>query len=107
MTVANTTSRFARPLASRLLTDLSRKLGRTAKSAGPTPIHDLRVAIRRFQQVLTAFKAAFPAHQRKKIRRKLKQVMDPAGDVRNCDIAAILIRKLDPESAPQLSPKLQ
>jgi len=107
MPVANATSRFARPLANRLLTDLSRKLARTAKASGPGAVHDLRVAIRRFQQVLTAFKAGFPAYQRKKIRRKLKQVMDPAGDVRDFDIAAILIRKLEPESASQFHTRLQ
>jgi CHAD domain-containing protein len=107
MAVATPTTKFARRQANRLLTDLSAKLGRTAKSAGRTTVHDLRVAIRRFQQVLAVFKAAFPAHERKKIHRKLKRVMGPAGEVRNCDIAGILIRKLDPNSAPQLRPKLQ
>jgi CHAD domain-containing protein len=107
MAVATPTTRFARRQANRLLADLRRKLARTAASASSAAVHDLRVSIRRFQQVLAVFKAAFPAHQRKKIRRKLKQLMDPAGEVRNCDIAAILIPKLDPKSAPQLRPRLQ
>jgi CHAD domain-containing protein len=107
MAVVTPTTRFARRQANRLFTDLCSKLLRTAKTAGPTAVHDLRVAIRRFQQVLAAFKAAFPAHQRKKIHRKLKRVMGPAGKVRNCDIAQILIRKLDPKSAPQLRDEIQ
>jgi CHAD domain-containing protein len=107
MAVATSTTRFARRQANRLLADLGRKLARTAESASPAAVHDLRVSIRRFTQVLAVFKAAFPAHERKKIRRKLKQLMDPAGEVRDCDIAAILIPKLDPKTAPQLRPKLQ
>jgi CHAD domain-containing protein len=107
MAVATPTTRFARRQANRLLADLRRKLARTAESARPATVHDLRVSIRRFVQVLAVFKAAFPAHQRKKIRRKLKQIMDPAGEVRNCDIAAILIPKLDPKSAPHLRPRIQ
>jgi CHAD domain-containing protein len=107
MAVATLTTRFVHQQADRLLTDLSRKLARTAKSAGPTPVHDLRVAIRRFRQALVVFKAAFPAPQRKKVHRKLKQVMDPAGKVRNRDIAALLISRLDPQSAPQLRRRIQ
>jgi CHAD domain-containing protein len=107
MAVVTPTTTFARRQANRLFTDLRSKLLRTAKSAGPTAVHDLRVAIRRFRQVLAVFKAVFPAHQREKIHRKLKRVMGPAGKVRNCDIARILIRKLDPKSAPQFRDEIQ
>jgi len=107
MAVATPATRFAHRQANRLLADLSRKLARTAASASSVAVHDLRVSIRRFMQVLAVFKSAFPAHQRKKNRRKLKQLMDPAGEVRNCDIAAILIPKLDPKNAPQLRRKIQ
>lgn len=107
MAVANATTRFARRQANRLLTDLGRKLAAAAKSAGPNAVHDLRVAIRRLQQVLAVFKASFPPRPRKKVRRILKQIMDPAGEVRNCDIAAILIPKLDPKIAPRLRRKIQ
>lgn len=107
MAVANATTRFARRQANRLLTDLGRKLAGAAKSAGPDAVHDLRVAIRRLQQVLAVFKTSFPPRPRKKVRRILKQIMDPAGEVRNCDIAAILIPKLDPKIAPQLRRKIQ
>jgi CHAD domain-containing protein len=106
MAVANATARFARRQANRLLNDLGRKLVRTAESASPAAVHDLRVAIRRLQQVLAVFKASFPPRPRKKVRRALKQIMDPAGEVRNCDIAAILIPKLGPKVAPQLRRKI-
>lgn len=107
MAVANATTRFARRQANRLLTDLGRKLARAAESAGPAAVHDLRVAIRRLQQVLAAFKASFPPRHRKKVRRILKHIMDPAGEVRNCDIAAILIPKLDSKIAPRLRRMIQ
>lgn len=102
MAVANATTSFARRQANRLLADLGRKLARAAESAGPAAVHDLRVAIRRLQQVLAVFKASFPSRHRKKVRRILKRIMDPAGEVRNCDIAAILIPKLDRKIAPRL-----
>jgi CHAD domain-containing protein len=58
----------------------------TAKHPGkPESIHDLRVAIRRFTQVLRVFDGVFD-HSRK-IRRRLRTLMDPCGDARNCDIA--------------------
>jgi len=107
MAVANATTSFARRQAKRLLTDLGRKLARAAESASPAAVHDLRVAIRRLQQVLAVFKASFPPRHRKKVRRILKRIMDPAGEVRNCDIAAILIPKLDPKIAPRLRPMIQ
>lgn len=107
MAVATPKARFVHQQADRLLTDLRRKLARTAKSAGPTSVHDLRVAIRRFLQALALFKATFPAPQRKKVHRKLKRIMYPAGKVRNSDIAALLISRLDPQSAPQLCRRIR
>ncbi|HEY4361549.1 MAG TPA: CHAD domain-containing protein [Bryobacteraceae bacterium] len=50
-------------------------------------IHKLRVAIRRFTQALRVFQDSFdPAHIRK-IRRRLRKLMDLCGAARNCDIA--------------------
>lgn len=48
-------------------------------------IHDLRVAIRRFKQVLRVFAAYFD-HTRK-MRRSLRGVMELCGAARNCDVA--------------------
>ena len=107
MAVATPTTRFARRQARRLLTDLRREFALAADAPSPDAVHDLRVAIRRFRQALIVFRAAFPARQCRKIHKKLKQVMHRAGEVRNCDIAAILIPKLDARIAPQLRPHLQ
>ena len=50
-------------------------------------IHKLRVAIRRFTQALRVFQDSFePAHIRK-IRRRLRKLMELCGVARNCDIA--------------------
>jgi CHAD domain-containing protein len=65
---------------------LAASLRYTAKHPGkPESIHDLRVAIRRFTQVLRVFDGVFD-HSRK-MRRRLRTLMDLCGDARNCDIA--------------------
>ena len=56
-------------------------------------MHDLRVAIRRFQQALVVFAPCFPAKDTKKTGRRLKRLMALAGEVRNCDIAAHLLAR--------------
>jgi CHAD domain-containing protein len=49
-------------------------------------IHDLRVAIRRFEQCLQIFHQFFPGHH-KKIHRRLHKIMKLSGEIRNRDIA--------------------
>ena len=107
MSDRNPGTRFARQQANRLLTGLGHRIGRARRSATPAAVHDLRVAIRRFLQVLNTLEPAFPAQPRKKIRRKLKRLMEPAGQVRNCDVAAELIGKLDAQSARRLRRKIR
>ena len=65
----------------------------TKKPEDPTTIHDLRVAIRRFTQCLRTFEAFFEADQRKKIRLRLRKLVDRCGATRNCDIALDLVRQ--------------
>jgi len=48
-------------------------------------IHDLRVAIRRFKQVLRVYAAYFD--RTRKMRRGLRGLMDLCGEARNCDVA--------------------
>ena len=55
------------------------------------PVHDLRVAIRRFSQSLRAFASFFPQKERRKIRRVLRHFMKLSGKVRNLDIALDLL----------------
>jgi CHAD domain-containing protein len=65
---------------------LSISLRRAAKHPSEADsIHRLRVAIRRFTQVLRVFGSGFE-HTRR-MRRHLRGLMDLCGAVRNCDIA--------------------
>ncbi|HEY1759543.1 MAG TPA: CHAD domain-containing protein [Bryobacteraceae bacterium] len=66
---------------------LAVNLRRAAKDPGdPDSIHDLRVSIRRFKQVLRVFDGLFSHSPR--MRRGLREIMDLCGAARNCDIAS-------------------
>ena len=56
-------------------------------------IHDVRVAIRRFVQCLKIFRQFLDEQNSRKIRRRLKKLMDQCAAVRNCDIALDLLRE--------------
>ena len=58
----------------------------------PDAIHDLHVAIRRLNQDLRVFQDWFPARRVKKLRGRLKKLMDRCGAVRNCDIAMAVLK---------------
>ncbi|MCU1273246.1 MAG: inorganic triphosphatase [Bryobacterales bacterium] len=79
--------------ADRRLGRLAFQVNQTVKSRDAEAVHDLRVALRRFSQVLRVFKPCFRGKEARKIRRELKQIMDLAGEVRNCDIALTLMAK--------------
>ena len=87
------TRKFALDQAERRLGRLAFQINRTAKSRDTEAVHDLRVAVRRFSQVLRLFKPYFRGKEVRKIRRELKQMMGLAGEVRNCDIALKLMAK--------------
>lgn len=74
-----------------LLRNLTAQVRQTLRSANAEAVHDLRVAIRRFDQALLLFKPLLDRKDIRKTRRKLKGVMELAGNVRNCDIAAELL----------------
>jgi CHAD domain-containing protein len=57
---------------------------RATRCARPEAVHDLRVSIRRFSECLRAFQQFFPA---RRIRKRLKRIMDAAAEVRDRDIA--------------------
>jgi CHAD domain-containing protein len=50
-------------------------------------IHKLRVAIRRFTQALRVFQDSFEHARVRKMRKRLRRLMDLCGTARNCDIA--------------------
>jgi CHAD domain-containing protein len=84
---------FAGEQGSKLLRQLAFEITRTLKSCDPETVHDLRVAIRRFNQLLRVLKPCFLGKEMRKIRRQLKTIMNSAGEVRNCDIALKLLSK--------------
>jgi len=84
---------FASEQAGKLLSQLAFEITRTLKSCDPETVHDLRVSIRRFNQLLRVLKPCFLGKEMRKIRRQLKTIMNSAGEVRNCDIALKLLSK--------------
>jgi CHAD domain-containing protein len=84
---------YALERGSVLLRRLAFQMHRAVRLRDPESIHDLRVSIRRFQQCLAVFQQFFPKGQAKKIRRRIHQIMQIAGEIRNRDIALELIEK--------------
>jgi CHAD domain-containing protein len=82
--------KYASAQASRRLDRFAFELRRAAKSGDADSIHDLRVSIRRFSQCLRVFGQFFPAREAKKIRRRMRRILDLAAEVRNRDIAVEL-----------------
>ncbi len=79
----------ASPVA-RGVTELASAVRCALDSPEPDQIHDLRVAIRRFLQVLAVYESS-----PRVVRDGLKEMMRSAGDVRDCDIAIKLVKKVD------------
>jgi CHAD domain-containing protein len=82
---------YARRQASDLLRRMAFQANRVARVKDPEVVHDLRVSIRRLTQCLRVFDEFFPGGQAKRLRRKLRGVMDLASEVRNRDIALSLL----------------
>ena len=99
--IATTETRhFAGEQTGRLLRHLAFQMSHAAKSCTPDSVHDVRVAIRRFTQAIAVFRPCFPGKDMRKIRRRLKNVMKAAGQVRDCDVAMKLLSKSrTPDSA--------
>ena len=97
---------YAIDQGTKLLRRLAHRLNQAASSPDPDAVHDLRVAIRRFQQFLRVFRQFLPDRTARKIRRRLRKIMKSAGEVRNRDIAAMLLRETDSRSSLELSTSL-
>ena len=97
---------YAAGQGEKLLKRLAHRLSQAASSPHPDAVHDLRVAIRRFQQFLRVFRQFLPDRTARKIRRRLRKIMKSAGEVRNRDIAAKLLRQTDRTSSLELSTRL-
>ena len=75
------------------LTRLVFEMRRSVRGPDPDAVHDLRVAIRRFLQSLRVFHDFFPRREVKRVRRRLREMLDSAAEVRNRDIALDLCRQ--------------
>ena len=82
-----TIEEHARTQTGLLLRRLTIQVNRAAKSCDEKAVHDLRVSIRRLSRCLRVFSQFYPEESWKKIRRRLKTLMEAAGPVRDMDIA--------------------
>jgi CHAD domain-containing protein len=96
--------RFVAEHVATLLRRLAFRMNRAAGSGNPESLHDLRVTIRRFNEALRVFQEFFPHRKAKKIRHRLRTVMDLAAEIRNRDIAEEYLREAGvPAGAPLLA----
>src|SRR5215472_4402944 len=84
---------FARRQTSILLRRFAIQVNRAARGADPEAVHDLRVSIRRLSRCLRVFAQFYPGNGWKKLRRRLKKLMDVCGSVRDRDIALALLSR--------------
>ena len=84
---------FASEQISARLGRLAFEISDSAKSMDADSVHDLRVAIRRYRQSLIVFDSLLPNPETKKIHKRLKQIMDVAGQIRDRDIALEFLKK--------------
>jgi CHAD domain-containing protein len=82
-----TIAEFALEQISPRLGWLTFQVASVARNPDAEAVHDLRVAVRRFDQSLKVFSSLLPAAETKRIRKRLRRVMDAAGRTRDCDIA--------------------
>lgn len=107
MAVAMDTGQFAGHHVTKLLERLAFQIGSVKHSHDAEAVHDLRVAIRRFTQALVVFQPCFAPKEVKKIRRRLKDTMALAGQVRDCDIALKYLTELRSPEATALREEFQ
>lgn len=84
---------YARLQTAILLRRMAFQIRRAARSGDADSIHDLRVAIRRMSRCLRVFQQFYPGHAAKRIRRRLKGLMELAGTVRDLDVTLELIHR--------------
>ena len=95
---------FVRLQTGILLRRLASQVTRTARTGDAEAIHDLRVAIRRLSRCLRVFAPFYPGHSWKPVRRRLGDLMDACGSVRDRDIAIELLAKA---GVPSVSPMVR
>jgi CHAD domain-containing protein len=98
---------YVRSQTSLLLRRLATEATRTTGNADEDSIHDLRVAIRRLSRCLRVFSKFYPARSWKPIRRRLADLMDSCGTVRDRDIAIGLLTEAGLRVSAPLVRRLQ
>jgi CHAD domain-containing protein len=84
-----------------LLRSLASQVNRTARTGDADTVHDLRVAVRRLSRCLRVFAQFYPGRSWKQMRRRMADLMDACGSVRDRDIA---IGLLETAGVPAASP---
>lgn len=107
MPVQDRARNFVSETTTKLLERLAFQVNTTLHSHHADPVHDLRVAIRRFHQALVAFRGVLPRREVKRVRRKLKTLIDAAGGVRDCDVLIKMLGKRDLPGVAALKKKVQ
>ena len=79
-------ARFAEGALAARLAKLMEEAERCYETPDPDPVHDLRVAIRRFSLAVRLFQSLLDAKAAKRMRRALSRVMDAAAEVRDLDV---------------------
>jgi CHAD domain-containing protein len=91
----------------KLLERLAYQVNHTLHTPDDDSVHDLRVAIRRFSQSLALYKPVYAAKDVKKIRSRLKELLDRTNDARDCDVALDLLSKSELTEAAALEQPLR
>jgi CHAD domain-containing protein len=84
---------FALQQTRTLLRRMAYQVSRAARPGDAQAIGDLRAAVGRFNRCLRVFSQFLPDGKSKKVHRELKEVMDLAAAVRDCDMALALLRE--------------
>lgn len=83
---------FATEQLKGLVERVAQEAGRTAKKPDADAVHDLRVACRRLTEALRALGSLFNEEDVRKLRKRIRRVLDLAGEVRNRDIVLELLK---------------
>lgn len=91
---------FAERLTAGRIERLARELDRARKDRSPDAVHDLRVAARRLLSTIDSFRAILQVARLRRLRKRVKSVLDAGRSVRDRDIALELAAAagLDQES---------
>jgi CHAD domain-containing protein len=85
-------TQFARTRAVERAAAVNQERNRVLANPAEDPVHDLRVALRRIEQVFEVFDTEPLAFDTKRAQRQLKDWLKGAGGVRDCDVVMPLLQ---------------